>query len=254
MILRQTVAIPAVAALALAALVGCSSSNAGASASATNSAAGGSSATGSNAGLSDSALRAAFKTAVTGATAMHVTGSLAQQGQTISLDLALNKDDTSQGSIALGNAQMPIKAVGGVVYIQLSPSFIQFIATQQKVSATTLAPFANKWISSKSASGKSLADGFAQFLTFSAVATNFDNNSGSDPATAAGTKTLNGQSVAYYTTKKGSKLYFAASGPAYLLREDDSGTDGTSTLTITWNQPTTVTAPPASDLVTLPGS
>jgi hypothetical protein len=185
---------------------------------------------------------------------MHVTGTQTQQGQSITLDLALNKDDTTDGSIALGSAKLPVKAVGGVVYVQMTPSFIQFMATQQKVSASALASLTDKWITSQSASGKSLTDGFSAFMTYSKIATNFAGNSSNDPATAAGTKTLNGQTAAYYTTKQGSKLYFAATGPAYLLREEDSGSGGTGSINITWNEPTKVAAPPASDIVTLPGN
>lgn len=67
-------------------------------------------------------------------------------------------------------------------------------------------------------------------------------------ATAAGTATLNGQNVAVYKTSNGSKLYFAASGPAYLLETVLGGSEGAGTLDYTWNQPTTVTPPPASQI------
>lgn len=262
-ILRQTIAIPALAALALTALAGCgssasnsaSSTGSGApstSASSSAPAAGGGS--GSNVGLSDSALRTAFTAATKSATAMHIAGTLSQQGQSISMDLNLNKDNTSQGTISIGTAKLQVKAVGGVDYIQLSPSFLQYIAQQEKLSASQLSAVANKWLSSNSSEGKSISQGFDQFMSFTTLTGSLSSNAASDPATAAGTKTLNGQTVAYYTTKQGSKLYFAATGPAYLLREDDSGSEGTGTVTIVWNQPTTVTAPPASDITDLPTS
>lgn len=261
MILRQTIALPALAALALAAVAGCGSSSsnsasapgssaASAPASASASAAGGK---GSNVGLSDSALRAAFTNATKGASAMHINGTLSQQGQSLSMDLVLNKDNTSEGTIALGNAKLPVKAIGGVDYIQLTPSFLQFISQQESVPAAELAPVTNKWITSNSAQGKSISQGFAQFMTFSALTGSISGDD-SDPATAAGTATLNGQTVAYYTTKKGAKLYFQADGPAYLLREEDSGSDGAGTITIVWNQPEKVTAPAASEIANLPGS
>ena len=264
MILRQTFAVPALAALALVAVAGCGSSSsnsasasgsptASTSAAASSSAAAAGSANGSNAGLSDAALHAAFLAATKGATAMHLSGGLSQSGQNISMDLVLNKDNSSEGTIGIGNAKLPVKAIGGVDYIQLSSSFLQYIAQQQNVSTTALAPLANKWITSNSSEGKSISDAFAQFLTYSALTNQMSGNY-SDPATAAGTSTLNGQTVAYYTTKKGSKLYFAATGPAYLLQEVDSGSDGTGTLNIVWNQPIKVTAPPASEIANLPTS
>jgi len=260
-ILRQTIAIPALAALALATVAGCGSSGsnsasstgspaASASASGSAAAAGGG---GSNVGLSDSALRAAFLDATKGASAMHVNGTLSQQSQSISMDLVLNKDNTTEGTIAVGDAKLPVRAVGGVDYIQLSSSFLQFMSQQQKVPAAKLAPVTDKWITSNSTQGKSIASSFDQFMTFSALTSSITSDD-SDPAIAAGTTTLDGQSVAYYTTKKGSKLYFPVNGPAYLLREDDSGSDGTGTITIVWNKPEKVTAPPASEIATLPSA
>jgi hypothetical protein len=260
-ILRQTIAIPALAALALAAVAGCGSSGsnsasstgspaASASASGSAAAAGGG---GSNVGLSDSALRAAFTNATKGASAMHINGTLSQQGQSVYMDLVLNKDNTSEGTIAIGNAKLPVRAVAGVDYIQLTSSFLQLISQQENVPAAELTPVANKWITSNSAQGKSIASGFDQFMTFSALTSTITSDN-SDPAIAAGTTMLNGQSVAYYTTKKGSKLYFPANGPAYLLREDDSSSDGTGTITIVWNKPEKVTAPSASEIATLPGA
>jgi hypothetical protein len=251
---RQIAALPLAAALGLAALAGCSSSAttspaaAGGSASGSASASASASAAAGNAGLTDSALRAAFTTASNGATAVHMKGSVAQSGQTVTLDLQLNKNDSTQGTISLGSAQLPVRAVNGVYYMQMTSSFIQYIAKQQGVSASTLSMLSNKWVSSNTSTGKSISDGFSQFMTYSAVVKGVSDNSDGDVATAAGTTTLDGQTVALYKTTKGSKLYFAATGPAYLLREDDSGSDGTGTITMTWNQPTTVSAPPASQI------
>lgn len=250
---RQIAALPLAAALGLAALAGCSSSPAtapaadGASGTAAAASASPSAAAG-NAGMTDSALRAAFTAAANGATAVHMKGSLVQNGQTISLDLQLNKDDSSQGTIAIGTAQLPVKAVAGVDYVQFTSSFIQYTAKQEGVSASALAALANKWVSSNSSTGKSITTSFAQFMTFSAVVKSITDNSDGDKATAAGTTTLDGQTVALYGTTKGSKLYFATTGPAYLLREDDSGSQGTGTINLTWNEPTRVSAPPASEI------
>ena len=48
----------------------------------------------------------------------------------------------------------------------------------------------------------------------------------------------------------GSEAYFAASGPAYLLQSVNTSSSVAGTMTFTWNQPTTVTAPPASQTYT----
>jgi hypothetical protein len=253
---RQIAALPLTAALGLAALAGCSSSPAtspaaaGGSATGSASAAPASSAAAGNAGLGDSALRSAFSTAANGATAVHMKGSLTQNGETLGLDLQLNKNDSSQGTITIGTAQLPIKVVGGVSYLQMTPSFVELSTKQEGMSASDLAMLNNKWVSSNTSIGKSLSDGFSQFMTFSAVIKSVSDNSDGDTATAAGTTTLDGRTVALYDTTQGSKLYFAATGPAYMLREDDSGADGTGTINFTWNQPATVSAPPSSQIYT----
>lgn len=251
---RQIAALPLAAALGLAALAGCSSSPASTPAAAGGSTTGSAAASASpsaaagNAGLSDSALRAAFTTAANGATAVHMKGSSAQGGQTVTLDLQLNKNDSSEGTISIGSAQLPIKVVNGVDYMQMTPSFVQYVAKQQGVSASALSAISGKWVSSNSSMGKSMAQSFSQFMTFSAVVKGVSDNPDKDVATAAGTTALDGQTVALYNTTKGSKLYFAATGPAYMLREDDTGSNGTGSVAFTWNQPTTVSAPPASQI------
>ena len=67
---------------------------------------------------------------------------------------------------------------------------------------------------------------------------------------AAGTTTYNGQIVAVYKDDDGTEAYFAADGPAYLLAIVDSSSSGGGVPTFVWNRPTTVTAPPASQIYT----
>ena len=70
-----------------------------------------------------------------------------------------------------------------------------------------------------------------------------------EPVHAAGTTTLDGRSVAVYATAQGDRFYLAASGPAYLLREDAAADNHSAGLKFTWNQPVAVTAPLAADTV-----
>jgi hypothetical protein len=201
-----------------------------------------------NAGLSDSALRAAFVSAANGASAVHVKGAVTQSGQVITEDIQLNKNESCDGTLSIGAAQLPVKATGGVYYLEFTPSFIQYIAKQQGADAAAFAAYSGKWVSSNGTLGKDLASSFSQFMSYSSMVKQVADNSDGDKATAAGTATLNGQSVALYNTTKGSKLYFAASGPAYMVEQVVGGSDGTGTIDYTWNQPTTVSPPPASQI------
>jgi hypothetical protein len=256
-VIPRQIAALSLAGVGLAALAACSSSGsspaasagkAGGSASPTTAASTGAAAAASNVGLTDSALRAAYVAAANGATAMHMKGTVNANGQTISMDVQLNKDDSSDGTLTIGTAQLPIKSTGGVYYLQFTPSFIQYMAKQQGSDPAAFAVLSNKWVSSNSTLGKNLANSFSQFMSYTSVVKQVSDNSDGDKVTSAGTGTLNGQSVAVYKSTKGSKLYFPASGPAYMLEQAVGGSDGTGTIDYTWNQPTTVTPPPASQI------
>jgi hypothetical protein len=94
-----------------------------------------------------------------------------------------------------------------------------------------------------------MASGFKGFASYDAFISGMTSGSGSiavDNSTPAGTTSYNGQTVAVYKNADGSEAYFAASGPAYLLQAISTNATSAGTLTFTWNQPTTVTAPPAS--------
>jgi len=255
-VIPRQIAALSLAGIGLAALAACSTSSNSSPAAAAGTASGSASPTtapttaaaASNVGLTDSALRAAFVAAANGATAMHMKGTVTDNGQTVSMDVQLNKDDSSAGTLTLGTAQLPVKAVGGVYYLEFTPSFIQYMAKQQGSNPAAFAALSNKWVSSNTTLGKNLATSFSQFMSYSAVVKQVSDNSDGDKVTAAGTGTLNGQSVAVYNSTKGSKLYFAVSGPAYMLEQAVGGSDGTGTIDYTWNQPTTVTPPPASQI------
>jgi hypothetical protein len=253
-VIPRQIAALSLAGVGLAALAACSSSgsspaaSAGSASGSASPTAATSTAAASNVGLSDSALRAAFAAAAKGATAVHMKGTVTTNGQTVTVDVQLNKNDTSEGTLMLGTALLPVKSTGGVYYLEFTPSFIQYMSKQEGSNPAAAAMLSGKWVSSNSAMGKSLASSFSQFMSYSSMIQQVTDNSDGDTVTAAGTGTLNGQSVAVYNSAKGSKLYFAASGPAYFLEQIIGGSDGSGTIVYTWNQPTTVTPPPASQI------
>lgn len=254
-VIPRQIAALSLAGVGLAALAACSSGGSSpaaaagtASGSASPSTAASTAATATNAGLTDSALRAAFAAAAKGASAVHMKGAVTSSGQTISIDVHLNKDESTDGTLTIGTAQLPVKAIGGVYYLEFTPSFIQYMAKQQGSNPAAFSMLSGKWVSSNSTMGKNLASSFSQFMSYSTMIKQVEDNSDGDTVTAAGTTTLNGQSVAVYNSTKGSKLYFAASGPAYFLEQVVGGSDGSGTIDYTWNQPTTVSPPPASQI------
>lgn len=258
MISRTFWAGSAVAAVVVAAAAGCGTSTSVAGGSSSGSAtagtttSSGSGSGGSNVGLSDSAVRTAYKAAVAQGTAVKVSGSITEGTESVGLDLQLNKDGSSQGTIAEGGATIPVEVVKGVTYIQFTSAFL----TATGLAGQAPASIVNKWVSSNSTIGKSAAGAFASLVTYNGFLGSMGNPDDGSVLTAAGSGTANGEPAAVYSSsKEGAKLYFAASGPMYLLQMvGASPTKASGTVNLTWNHPTTVTAPPASEIYTGPGA
>lgn len=254
MIFRKTAAVSAVAVLGVLAVAGCSSSTktatAASSGSASASAAASSSAAASgNVGLTQQQLITAFNAATAQATAVHVKGTEVSGTDKSSLDLQLNKQGNSaSGTVASNGATIPIISVGGTEYIQMTDSLLKMSGN---IPASSAALMKDKWVSSKSSTGASLASSFAQFGSFDGFVSSMTSSTDGlfTGATAAGTTTYNGQTVAVYKNGDGSTSYFAATGPAYVIAVLAPGGGGSGTLDFTWNQPTTVSAPPASQIL-----
>lgn len=236
----------AAAALSLFVFTGCASSTVPPSAAPTGSARSTTAPAASNAGLTDSALLAAFKKAADSATAVHVKGTTKEGAQTASLDLQLNRvANTAQGTIGTLGATIPVISVGGVDYFQLTDSVIKLSG------AEAIAPLIrDKWVASDSEVGQGMDSDFKSLISyrgFIAEITSADSG-GLTGSTAAGTTIYNGQTVAVYKGDDGTEAYFAANGPAYLLAITGSSSSQEGALTFVWNRPTTVTAPPASQI------
>lgn len=222
-----------------------------------------------NAGLSGPRLRAAFASAVAAGTAVHVAGTVAQGASPFSMDLNLNKNGSSEGSVAQSGATVPIKVTGGITYVQLTPQFLKLqAASDPSITPSVISTIQNKWVSSKSPVGQSLASGLGALTGYTSFLGTIENAGAASGSTApsasasgsggpldlseltpAGTTTYQGKTVAVYRGKDGSTAFFAASGPAYLEKVAASGADA-GTLTFTWNKPVSVTAPQSSDIFT----
>ncbi|WP_034270244.1 hypothetical protein [Actinospica robiniae] len=229
-----------------------------------------------NAGLSGAQMQSAFKAAVAKGTAVHVKGAFKQTGQTYSLDVNLNKNGQAQGEVIQNGAVLPVKKVDGITYVQLTPSFLkQDAAVDPSLTPDVIKMVQNKWVSSQTTAGKTLASSFGDLTDYNAftsmlagggaTATPSTPASGSgtpmasptsssgiqlDNLTAAGTASVNGQTMAVYkNAAMGTTAYFAASGPAYLEKLTTSGVE-TGAADFVWNKPVTVTPPPASEVFT----
>lgn len=229
----------------------------------------------SNAGLSGAQMQSAFKAAIAKGTAVHVKGAFKQTGQTYSLDVNLDKNGQAQGEVTQNGAVLPVKKVGGITYVQLTPSFLkQEAATDPSLTPDVINSVQNKWVSSQTTVGKTLADSFGDLTDYNAFTAMLAGGNATAPPppssgiatataspsstsgiqlsnlTAVGTVSMNGQSLAAYkNAAEGTTAYFAASGPAYLEKLTTSGIE-TGAADFVWNRPVTVTAPPSSEIFT----
>lgn len=246
----------AVATVVTLAVAGCASAPTAPAASDNTASAVSSSAPAGNAGLSGNGILVNFRQAINEGTAVHVSGVLTSGGQTVTLDLYLNKGADASGSIGSSGATIPFRAVGGVDYFQFTDSVLKLVGVESNPQA--VAVLRNKWVSSKSRAGGSLESSFDNFTSYDAFLGLLSgnpiggSNTGMGFTVASGTSTLNGQQAAMYTDSEDAAAYFPVSGPAYLIeiRTSASGPTGINTLTFTWNQPTKVAAPPKADIYT----
>ena len=61
-----------------------------------------------------------IKSAIQGASAVHIKGTMTDSGTTVSLDMQLNKDGSASGTVGEGGPNFPIVLTKKVVYIQFT--------------------------------------------------------------------------------------------------------------------------------------
>jgi hypothetical protein len=225
-----------------------------------------------NAGLSGTQLQAEFTAAAAKGTAVHVTGAFKQGSESYSLDMNLDANGQAQGEVTQDGAVLPVKKVSGVTYVQLTPSFLkQEAAADPSITPDVIKMVQNKWVSSQTSLGQSLAASFGDLTDYHAftamlagvsatatpsTSTPMSGTASASPSsssgitlgnlTAAGTAAVNGQNLAVYKNSVAhTTAYFAPSGPAYLEKLASAGSE-TGAADFVWNKPVTVTAPPSS--------
>ncbi|HET9172261.1 MAG TPA: hypothetical protein VFN97_22730 [Actinospica sp.] len=218
----------------------------------------------SNAGLSQAQLLARFKTALATVTALHIKGGTTTGSSPFSMDMQINKDGSAEGTIVSTGMTMPLVVVGGVTYVQITPSLAALMKSEAGADAAVAAKLvAGKWISSKSAIGSSMTQGMDSMTNFAEMTKQLGTASG-DTFTYLDTSTVDGQQVAQYkdvSANSGSGSSTSGSSVSTLdvplngtaLPIEESGSSE-GTVTFTWNEPTKVAAPTASDIVNLPAS
>lgn len=73
---------------------------------------------GGNAGLSESQLEARITAAAANVTAIHLSGTMTDSGQSVSLDMQINKDGSAQGTVTEQGATIPVIATATATYLR----------------------------------------------------------------------------------------------------------------------------------------
>jgi hypothetical protein len=204
-----------------------------------------------NAGLTQAQLLDHLKSALATATSVRMKGTIDDSGNSIGIDVQINKSGTAQGTMSSNGAQIPLIAVNGTIYIQLTASYISTLKSALPAGVV------GKWI--KEPTGGSDAQSMSDLTNWNQLTAKWIAASG-DTFTYLDTATLDGRQVADYTdvsvvsgTKSTGVLSVPLTGAALPIQvAEKSGVTGTAVYT--WSQPTTVTAPPASEILTLPST
>jgi hypothetical protein len=189
---------------------------------------------------------AAISDAAKQASAVHVKGTMAQEGSTINLDLQLNPDSAS-GTVVKDGLEIPVLRIGDKYYFKFTESLVK----QSGAPAAAAKQITGKWVSSTAKIGQSIAGAFKVFLDYKSFTqgtlgelekTTFEPG---EPTTLAGAPALS------FASSDGTATV-AATEPHYLLRMSDPK-NGAMEFS-DWNKPTTVSQPPAAEIYSGPGA
>lgn len=151
--------------------------------------------------------------------AVHVTGTVEQDGEEAEVDLQLQGEDAS-GTLTLAGAEVQLLAVGGDVYMQAAPEFWASFGMPEQMAAQ----FDGRWVTVPGAAAADFADfslaGFVDQL----------RNPDNEVEEEVRSDEVDGTDVVVVEQENGSELFVADEDPSYPLQITESG-DSNSVLT-----------------------
>jgi hypothetical protein len=181
--------------------------------------------------------------AATGATSVHMTGSVHQGTQTATFDVSFNGTSVA-GTLGLNGKSFSVLVVGGATYVKVNAAFL----SAENAPAIVCAKVCGKYVELSATTASQITG----FLSMQALTTSvFGNNN----LSAAGNSscvfspaTRNGQSV--LECRQGAyTLDVAAHGTPYIVYF--GGPQGEYIAFSDWNAVTPPTAPPPSEVVSI---
>jgi hypothetical protein len=200
---------------------------------------GGSGSPGTAARPSAAALAKELKASLRGAGSVHIQGTIAQNGETGTLNLSLTRSGGAAGTVALNADSFAVLSTGGTSYLKITPGFLRYA----KLPASRCASFCGKYIEAPAGESQSIIGAFSMKSFLGSMASTLPSVS------YAGTATVNGTPAWKLQVADGSTAFVAASGTHYLLRVlPPHGQTGRIDFT-RWNSVTIPAPPPASQVV-----
>lgn len=181
------------------------------------------------------------------ASAVHVKGTMAQDGSNVNLDLQLNPDSAS-GTVVKDGLEIPVLRIGDKYWFRFTDSLVK----QAGIPASAAKQISGKWVASTAKVGAGIADAFKVFLDYKSFTEGTLGELEKSTFTGAGEPTtLAGAPALNFTSPDGTATV-AATEPHYLLRMQDPKSGAMEFGD--WNKPTTVSEPPAAEIYSGPGS
>jgi hypothetical protein len=178
---------------------------------------------------------AATKLAAERARAVHVSGSIANGGRPVGLDVNILAGRGARGRLSENGLSFELIQTGGSVYIKGSPAFYRRLG-----GAAAAQLLQGRWLkvpasSPEFASLSSLTD--LRRLVDTALST-------PGGVVKSGTTTVNGKRAVVLTSpSKGGMLFVARTGRPYPIQITKQGANGGSISFDRWDQPVALTAP-----------
>ncbi|WP_086847683.1 hypothetical protein [Amycolatopsis kentuckyensis] len=189
---------------------------------------------------------AAITDAAKQASAVHVKGTMSQEGSAINLDLQLNPDSAS-GTVVKDGLEIPVLRIGDKYYFKFTESLVK----QAGAPAAAAKQLTGKWVSSAAKVGQGIGDAFKIFLDYKSFTEGTLGELQKTTFKPGEATTLAGAPALSFASSDGTATV-AATAPHYLLRMSDPK-NGAMEFS-DWNKPTTVSEPPAAEMYSGPGS
>lgn len=172
------------------------------------------------------------------ASAVHVAGSIVSGGTPITLDLTMVRGTGGKGSMTENGLRFELVRIGNTVYIRGSDAFYKKTA-----GAAAAQLLHGKWL--KGATTNSNLATLSELTDIDKLMAQVTSSTSHGKLVNDGETTYKGEKVdVIRDTSDGSKLYVAATGPAYPVAIEGGKTGEKGTVTFDgWNQSVAVTAP-----------